>query len=208
MAVITEPPGTPEKFIAQLPAGIEIHVLPKNGALADPLGPGEFVVAPFDRQALPEMIKRIDGVRVVQTMSAGVDDLVGRLPEGIVLCDGAGIHDASVADWTVMTILATYRRLPFFVASQLRGVWDRTKVGDMADLEGVRVLIVGYGSIGRAVEQRLAPFGVAITRVAREARDGVSSRADLPRLLPDADCGPCNPQRGSDPLARAHHQAG
>ena len=160
--------------------------MPKNGAPADPLGRGEFVVAPFDRQALPEMIKRIDGVRVVQTMSAGVDDLVGRLPEGIVLCDGAGIHDASVADWTVMTILATYRRLPFFVASQLRGVWDRTRVGDMADLEGVRVLIVGYGSIGRAVEQRLAPFGVAITRVAREARDGVSSRADLPRLLPEA----------------------
>src|SRR5207248_5283028 len=105
----------------------------------------------------------------------------------IVLCDGAGVHDASVADWALMTILATYGRLPFFVASQLRGVWDRTRVGDMADFEGVRVLIVGYGSIGRAVERRLAPFGVAITRVAREARDRLSSRADLPRLLPAAD---------------------
>lgn len=145
------------------------------------------MVAPFSRRHLPDLLRRIDGLRVVQTMSAGVDDLVGRIPEGVVLCDGAGIHDASVSDWTVMAILATYRQLPFFVASQLRGEWGRAKVASMSDLDGVKVLIVGYGSIGRAVERRLVPFGVTVTRVAREAREGVSGRADLPALLPEAD---------------------
>jgi phosphoglycerate dehydrogenase-like enzyme len=49
------------------------------------------------------------------------------------------------------------------------------------------VLIVGYGSIGGAVERRLAGFEVDVRRVARSARDGVSPVSALPRLLPDAD---------------------
>ena len=50
-----------------------------------------------------------------------------------------------------------------------------------------RVLIVGYGSIGAAIEARLAPFECEVVRVARRARDGVHPVDDLPRLLPEAD---------------------
>jgi phosphoglycerate dehydrogenase-like enzyme len=49
------------------------------------------------------------------------------------------------------------------------------------------VLIVGYGSIGAAVERRLAGFDVTVRRVARRPRDGVAGLADLPALLPQAD---------------------
>src|SRR5262249_57241243 len=49
------------------------------------------------------------------------------------------------------------------------------------------VLIVGYGSIGRALERRLAGFEVEVSRVARRARDGVAPVSDLPALLPTAD---------------------
>jgi phosphoglycerate dehydrogenase-like enzyme len=50
------------------------------------------------------------------------------------------------------------------------------------------VLLLGYGSIGRAVEARLAPFAPAATvRVARRAREGVSPLEALPELLPEAD---------------------
>jgi len=55
------------------------------------------------------------------------------------------------------------------------------------ELHGKRVLIVGYGSIGRSIEERLAPFGVDILRVARTARDGVESISRLLDLLPFAD---------------------
>jgi phosphoglycerate dehydrogenase-like enzyme len=48
-------------------------------------------------------------------------------------------------------------------------------------------MILGYGSIGAAVEERLRAFGVEPIRVARRARDGVHSAEELDALLPRAD---------------------
>ena len=55
------------------------------------------------------------------------------------------------------------------------------------ELHGKRALIVGYGSIGQAIEERLQPFGVEIDRIARTAREGVSAISRLHELLPAAD---------------------
>jgi phosphoglycerate dehydrogenase-like enzyme len=60
-------------------------------------------------------------------------------------------------------------------------------IGPIRDLDGANVLILGYGSIGRAVEARLVPFGVNITRVAAHRREGVHTVDALPELLPKAD---------------------
>ena len=179
-------PDTPERFRAMLPARVEIHELPPPDGQGR-VGPAEFVVADFNRQGFLEVLPRLDGVNVVQTMSAGVDDLIGHIPDGVTLCDAAGVHDPSVADWTVMAILAMYRRFPDLVAAQLEAAWRRPDFRQMRDLDGLSVLIVGYGSIGRALESRLAPFGVTVHRVARTARAGVSDAGELPKLLPDAD---------------------
>lgn len=49
------------------------------------------------------------------------------------------------------------------------------------------MLLLGYGSIGRAVEERLRAFGVEVLPVARRPRPGVYTPQDLPHLLPQAD---------------------
>ena len=49
------------------------------------------------------------------------------------------------------------------------------------------MVIVGYGSIGRAVERRLVPFGVRIGRVARSARPGVEPVERLAEAVEGAD---------------------
>jgi phosphoglycerate dehydrogenase-like enzyme len=49
------------------------------------------------------------------------------------------------------------------------------------------VLIVGFGSIGRALKRRLEPFGVSVTAVARHARDGAHGTDELPSLVGQAD---------------------
>jgi phosphoglycerate dehydrogenase-like enzyme len=181
------PAATSPEHVALLSGGIELHVLPSDATGSGTLGPGQFVVAGFQRRHLPSLLPRISDVKVVQAMSAGVEDLVGKMPAGAVLCDGAGIHDIPMAEWIVMAMLAMYRRLPEEVLSQQAARWQRPEAGSMSDLEGANVLIVGYGSIGRALEARLSPFGVNIVRVGRHARAGVHGSADLPALLPEAD---------------------
>src|SRR5258708_12407061 len=53
-------------------------------------------------------------------------------------------------------------------------------------LEGRTVLVLGYGSIGRALVARLAPFGVRVVGVAQHARLDAVTPESLPRLLPEA----------------------
>ena len=54
------------------------------------------------------------------------------------------------------------------------------------DVADSTALIVGYGSIGQAVETRLAPFGAKFLRVARSAR-GRLPASQLDDLLGQAD---------------------
>jgi phosphoglycerate dehydrogenase-like enzyme len=181
------PVATKPEHRVRLPRTVTVHEVPA-GPLPARLGHGEFLVADFNFARVGEVIERLDGLRVVQTMAAGVDRLVDAVPEGITLCDAAGVHDLPVAEWVVMAILAVYHNLPAHIDAQGSGRWRHEGVfagGD--DLEGQTVLIVGHGSIGRALEARLSPFGVKFLRVARHQRPGVHTLAELPGLLPQAD---------------------
>jgi phosphoglycerate dehydrogenase-like enzyme len=106
------------------------------------------------------------------------------LPEGVTLCNARGVHDASTAELAVGLALASLRGLPGYVRAADRGEWAHDTLPSLADR---RVLIVGYGSVGTAVEARLAGFECEVRRVARRARDGVEPFAALPSLLPWAE---------------------
>jgi phosphoglycerate dehydrogenase-like enzyme len=131
-------------------------------------------------------------VRVVQTLSAGIDHVepgLGSLPAGVRLCNAKGVHEASTAELTLALILASLRGVPGFVHGQDKEEWRSGFYPALADKS---VLIVGYGSIGAAIEDRLAPFECArVARVARSARAAergeVRALTDLPALLGDAD---------------------
>ncbi|MFF4157319.1 2-hydroxyacid dehydrogenase [Streptomyces sp. NPDC001678] len=137
-------------------------------------------------------LSRMSGVRVVQALTAGVEHLLPELPSlpsGTRLCNARGLHDASTAELALTLTLAALRGVPGFVRAQDAGEWRPEFRPALADKS---VLVVGYGSIGAAVEDRLAPFECArIVRVARSARMAargpVHPVADLPELLPDAD---------------------
>lgn len=131
-------------------------------------------------------------VQVVQTLSAGVDHVepgLSLLPEGVRLCNARGVHDASTAEITLTLILASLRGIPDFVRGQDREEW---RAGFRPALADKSVLIVGYGAVGAAIEDRLVPFEVArVARVARRARETergpVHPLSRLADLLPDAD---------------------
>ncbi|MEW2635084.1 2-hydroxyacid dehydrogenase [Streptomyces sp. NPDC048389] len=134
----------------------------------------------------------MSSVRVVQTLSAGIDHVqpaLASLPAGVRLCNAKGVHEASTAELALALILASLRGIPGFVRGQEAEEW---RAGFYPALADKSVLIVGYGSIGAAIEDRLAPFECArVARVARSARTTergeVRALTDLPGLLPDAD---------------------
>jgi len=173
---------------ALLPAEVVLHDLPpRDATLPDRLGGGQFLVADSGPPRFDEIVRRLDGLEVVQTLSAGVDRFAGHIPAGVTLCDGSGIHDVAVAEWIVMVVLASRRGLSEHLAAQREGVWRPGSHGGGDDLEGASVLIVGHGAIGRALEARLRPFGVRMLRVALHPRRGVSGVNELRSLLPMAD---------------------
>jgi phosphoglycerate dehydrogenase-like enzyme len=185
-----------------LPEGIAIEIIPQK---PDRVLDVEFWIAPPFMKHAAQAWGHLRGVRVVQSMLAGVDALRPMLPPEVTLCDARGVHTIPTAEWVVTTILASYKYLPFYDDLRRGATWSRrfeaedryraTHATDkhfyppvlLEELYGKRVLIVGYGHIGAAIEARLLPFGVEILRVARSARPGVAQIAQLPELLPQAD---------------------
>lgn len=137
---------------------------------------------------VPGILARMRSLRLLQTVTAGVDAYRPHLPEGVVLCNARGVHDAGTAEWAAGALIAVVREFPEFADAQRRGAWTYRHTPALADST---VLIVGYGSIGGALERRLAGFEVEIVRVARSARDSeygpVHGMDELPDLLPEAD---------------------
>jgi len=125
-----------------------------------------------------------NSLRVIQTTSAGVDWLIGQVPEHITVCNARGVYDAPLAEWVVGAILAMQRGLVQSRDAQARHAWDAI---EPPDLLGRSVVILGQGSIGTAIADRLRPFGVELTGVARTAREGVRGLADLDDVLLRAD---------------------
>ena len=174
-------------LLGTLPAGVEVEVC--ADAVTLPSDPAEvrFWVPPFSQAA--GLLPKLTGLRVVQLLSAGADKWAGQVPAGVELCDARGVHDASVAEWVLGATIGSLRQFPAYARAQERHEWAPDAHTPTAELTGRRVLIVGAGSIGRAVERRLAPFDVTVTRVARTARpeQDVHGVGELPGLLPQAE---------------------
>jgi len=169
--------------LGELPSGLE--VVRYHEQSPDSLAEVEFFVPTYDTpQDLSELLPRMSALKVIQTQTAGVENIAPLVPDGVVLANARGVHDASTAELAVALILASLRGLPDFVRAQALGEWAYDRRRALADH---RVLIVGYGSIGAALERRLSPFECQVVRVARSARDGVHGWEELDELLPQVD---------------------
>ena len=142
-----------------LPDGVEVDVW--DGTGQPPASPVELFVLPYMAGPRPaRLMAELPSLRVAQTLTAGVDDVRPHVPDGVTLCNARGVHDASTAELAVGLILASQRGIPDHVRAAERGEW-RTTRGRRSPTAGC--LLVGYGSVGAAVEARLAGFEVRRT---------------------------------------------
>ncbi|MET4637767.1 2-hydroxyacid dehydrogenase [Mycetocola sp. 2940] len=126
--------------------------------------------------------------RLVQSQSIGYDGVDEVLPPGNVFANASSVHETSTAELTLALILAAQRGIPDFVRAAGVGRWAPARHASLADRT---VLLLGYGGVGKAIEDRLLPFEVTVVRVATTARTdergAIHGIDELPRLLPQAD---------------------
>jgi phosphoglycerate dehydrogenase-like enzyme len=156
------------------------------------VGELRLVVPPYGQRIdYDRLLAGADRLEVIQIQSAGYEDVLPFVPAGVTLCNAAGVHDASTAELAVGLALASLRRIPEFYAAQQESTWPLVELRD--SLADSRVLLLGYGQIGRAIASRLAPFEVQLTAVASRPRPGdelvdwIHGIEELPKLVEHAD---------------------
>jgi phosphoglycerate dehydrogenase-like enzyme len=179
---IPDAPG--HDALGALPAGVELGLIPREHELPDAVLDAEFLVPRAGDRRVDAALAQMSSLRVIQTLSAGVERLLPLVPAGVTLCDARGSRDIAVAEWVLAAILAAQKQLPSLLQQQREHDWQPRQTVELA---ASTVMILGYGSIGAAVASRLEPFKVELIRVARHARDGVHSVDELDALLPLAD---------------------
>ena len=148
-----------------LPDDVDVVVWDMTGPA--PRDRFDIVVPPYLRMdAALGRLHDVD-VRLVQGQSIGYDNVVGRLPDGVVFANASSVHETSTAELAVTLALAAQRRLPDIVRAQDRGQWRGLWSAGLAD---ARVTLLGFGGVGRAIAARLAPFEVRLCAVASHAR--------------------------------------
>ena len=146
----------------------------------------DFVVMPYEGStiSISEAISRLPNVKVLQTLTAGFDNVQPHVPAGVTLCNAAGVHDDSTSELAVLLTLSVLRDMPRSYKAQQEHLWETDFARSLADKT---VLLIGYGNVGKAAEKRLLGFGCKVIPVARTARDHVHAISELPNLIPSAD---------------------
>ena len=148
-----------------IPGDIEIingSALPDD-ALSGEIGNADIILGDytFNRKITADMARAAKKAKLVQQPSVGYQniDVDACAAAGIPVANAAGANTASVAEHTVMAALALLKKLVAAHRSTAAGGWRQMDIG-AGELQGRTWGLVGMGRIGRAVAERIAPFGV------------------------------------------------
>jgi phosphoglycerate dehydrogenase-like enzyme len=141
---------------------------------------------------------RLTKLRWVQDLAAGPGaTLSAGFPAEVPITSGRSLHDATVAEHTLALALAAARHLNVAVRAQIGHRWAR-EIGGLQPLDNsrglttlrdARVVVWGFGSIGKTVAPLLSALGAEVVGVARSARtvEGYEVVDDIDAVLPTAD---------------------
>lgn len=173
-----------------LPAGIEPLWFTSPDEAKAMIADADIAWVDMQPTRLTEEAIRASGPRLrwVSTIYAGLDafplDLLRT--RGVTLTNGAGINAVAVAEYAVLGMLAAAKRFDTVVRAADRQDWLQDAPGKV-ELADTAALVIGHGTIGRLIGERLAAFGVAVTGVTRSGRDGTLTPDAWPPRLGEFD---------------------
>ncbi len=145
------------------------------------------------------VIQGADDLKLIIRAGAGYDtiDTQAAAKAGIAVCNCPGTNSVAVAELTMALLLECDRRVADQTADLRAGQWKKKVYSKARGLKGLKLGVVGVGSIGRAVIQRAKAFEMDVAAwsanmsASRAAELGVEnggkSRQDLLRLARNCD---------------------
>ena len=157
-----------------LPAWIEPRWFATTEELFD-LAP-EAEIGWFDlykKEDMAEAVRRAPKLRWLNSIYAGVDGMPLDVlaARGVTYTNGAGINAITIAEYVVMGMLTVAKGYRDVVHAQDRREWLQDSPGKV-ELFGSKALLLGYGAIGKLIEERLKAFAVDVTIVQRTPGPG------------------------------------
>ncbi|WP_081318527.1 2-hydroxyacid dehydrogenase [Pseudomonas rhizoryzae] len=159
-------------------AGFEIHVAPKASArqaLTQAMGDSIRAVLTNGSTGLSaDEIAALPKLEIICALGAGYEniDLAAARARRIVVTNGPGTNDASVADHAMALLMAITRGIVQADAATRRGDWAISRQ-PRPIISGKRLGILGLGNIGEQIAQRGAKgFGMSVAYHNRKPRDG------------------------------------
>jgi phosphoglycerate dehydrogenase-like enzyme len=157
--------------------------------MAELLGSASGCDVLFTFRVPPETMRMAPQLKWIQLLSAGADHaLKGQVGAGVALTTSSGIHAATMAEYSIASMLGFAHKLHLLIRAQMNREWRRS--GDfmsMVDaMRGHTLGLIGYGSIGRETARLGRALGMRVIALKRNP----ASRRDegwMPAGLGDSD---------------------
>ena len=165
-----------ERIRPMFPAGVDLDVVStlSEEDLAQHAPETEILIV-IQRKVDARLLSIMPRVRFVQRVGVGYDnlDLEALQAAGVVAAYTPGANAVAVAEHTILLMLALLKRFTAAESATRQGGWPTMELfqAGLGELANTTVGLVGFGSIGRAVAQRLAPFESRLLYTARHAVD-------------------------------------
>ena len=145
----------------------------------------------FPRDLPDELWSGLTRLRLLQTTSAGVDNLPwARIPRDVTVCSNAGAYGASIGEHAIALLLAAARNVVLHTDAIREGHFRQEPMGK--SLRGKTLGVVGLGGIGSEAARLAVGLGMRVVGVNRRGAsdapvEWVGTLKDLDRLLEESD---------------------
>ncbi len=137
-------------------------------------------------------IREFPNLKLIHLTSAGYDHMpLDYIKEkGITLYNARGLYSVAIAEFVLWGVLSLYKEAEYFRARRAERRWKQ--LGQLREMGGKTVTILGAGSIAAEISKRFTAMGCTATSLCRHPKPdpdffAVKSVNELNALLPETD---------------------
>lgn len=180
------------------PEGFSVRTLQEisEDELISRVADADYILASGRVKISRAVLEKAKNLKMIQRTGVGLDslDLDAIKEAGIPLYVNKGVNSQSVAEHTILLMLACLRRLTLIDHNSKNGIWNsKEQAIDTRELSGKTVGIIGMGNIGQRVAEILRAFHAkvlyfSIPRESRETEDSLNIEyVPMDQLLSQSD---------------------